>query len=69
MVFVFFVNILHFFFNAILIGEFEIAVDESFHGGRYEMLMHQSLSELLLIVSKLILIEIEFLVSGDIGWY
>lgn len=69
MVFVFFVNILHFFSNAILIGEFEIAVDESFHGGRYEMLMHQSLSEFLLIITKLILIEIEFLVSGDIGWY
>lgn len=69
MVFVFFVNILHFFSNAILIGEFEIAVDESFHGGRDEMLMHQSLSEFLLIITKLILIEIEFLVSGDIGWY
>lgn len=33
------------------------------------MLVHQSLSELLLIITKLVLIEIEFLVSGNIGWH
>lgn len=32
------------------------------------MLVDELLCELLLIITKLVLIEVEFLVGGDIGW-
>lgn len=51
-----------------LIRELKVLEKKSLLGSRNEMLIHQSLSELLLIVSELILIEVELVICWDVGW-
>lgn len=51
-----------------LIRELKVLEKKSLLGRRNEMLIHQSLSELLLIVSELIFIEVELVICWDVGW-
>lgn len=51
-----------------LIGELKILKEKSLFRGRNEMFVHKCLCELLLIVTKLIFVEIELIIGGDVWW-
>lgn len=51
-----------------LIRELKILEKQSLLGRRNQVLIHQSLGELLLIVSELILIEVELVICWDVWW-
>lgn len=53
--------------DAVFVGELEVAVNEALDRGRDQMLMHEGICELLLVIAQLILVEIELVVSGDVG--
>lgn len=48
------------------IRKLKILEEESLLGCRYEMLIHQGLSKLLLIIPKLILIEVELIIGRNV---
>lgn len=50
------------------IRKLKILKEQSLLCSRYEMLIHQGLGELLLIISKLIFIEVELVIGRDVRW-
>jgi len=53
--------------DTVLVGELEVPVNEPLDGGRDQVLVHERISELLLVIAELILVEVELVVRGDVG--
>lgn len=66
-VLVLFVDALDFRSDAVFVGELEVPVDEALDRRRDQVLMHERISELLLVIAELILVEVELVVGGDVG--
>ena len=66
-VLVLFVNALDLGPDAVFVGELEVPVNEALDRRRDQVLMHERVRELLLVIAELILVEVELVISGDVG--